>query len=183
MEILDHLRDTPEQGMWLSGMAGSVAPIIAASVISKHQGTHLIIVNEKETAAYYFNDLENILGEKDVSFQRKKVLFFPTSYKKSYDIERTESSNALARAHAVSKLSSSVSTKIILTYPEALAEKLVTRSFLTQNTFRIKLDDEHEIDDVIDYLDDHHFERVDFVIGPGQYSIRGDFEYQDFLIA
>ena len=173
MEILDHLRDTPGQGIWLSGLAGSVASVIAASVITKQQGAHLIIVNEKETAAYYYNDLENILGEKDVSFQRKKVLFFPTSYKKSYDIERTESSNALARAQAVGKLSSSVSTKIIVTYPEALAEKLVTRSFLTKSTFRIKLDDQLEIDDLIDYLDDHHFERLDFVIGPGQYSVRG----------
>jgi transcription-repair coupling factor (superfamily II helicase) len=163
----------PEQPLWLKGTAGSSVAVIAAATIRQRQGTHLFIMNEKEQAAYFYNDLESLFGEKDVSFQRKKVLFFPTSYKKSYDLEHTNSANALERAQAVGKLSSAVSTKIIVTYPEALAEKLVSRSFLSKSTFRIRLGDRLSMDDLIDFLDDQHFERVDFVIGPGQYAIRG----------
>ena len=172
-DILDHLEAGDGRDLWLKGMAGSAVSVISAAVISKLQGTHLFILNEKEQAAYFFNDLESLLDEKGASFQRKKVLFFPSSYKKSHSMDRTDSANALERAQAVGKLSSAVSTKIIVTYPEALAEKLVTRSFLSKSTFRIKQDDTIDMDELIDFLDDQHFEREDFVIGPGQYAVRG----------
>jgi transcription-repair coupling factor (superfamily II helicase) len=154
-------------------MAGSSASVLAATVANHLNGTHLFILNEKEQAAYFLNDLENLLGDIDVSFQRKKVLFFPTSYKKSYDLARTDNTNALERSQVVGKLSSQVATRIIVTFPEALSEKLVTRSFLNKSTFRLRLDDELDMDDLIDFLDEQHFEREDFVIGPGQYAVRG----------
>ena len=97
-KIAGHLTDTNKHGLWLKGMAGSSKAVIPAAVISELEGTHLFILNEKEQAAYFHNDLENLFGEKDVSFQRKKVLFFPTSYKKSYDIMHTDSANALERS-------------------------------------------------------------------------------------
>ncbi len=171
--VIKHLAGGSRQGLWVKGLAGSSIAALSAAVTSKLKGTHLFILNEKEQAAYFFNDLESLFDEKEGSFQRKKVLFFPTSYTKSYDLAHTDNTNALERSQAVGKLSSQVSTKIIITYPEALAEKLVTRSFLSKSTFRIKLDDELDMDELIDFLDEQHFEREDFVIGPGQYAVRG----------
>ena len=171
--LLGHLRSGTGGWYWLNGMAGSSLAAVAAAAIDKMKGTHLFILNEKEQAAYFFNDLENLFDEKDTSFQRKKTLFFPTSYKKSYDLGHTDSTQAMERSQAVGKLTSSVSTRVLVTYPEALAEKLVTRSFIAHNTFRVKLDDEVDMDTLIDFLDEQRFEREDFVIGPGQYAIRG----------
>jgi len=172
-ELTEHLSTGKAEGAWLKGMAGSSIAALSAAVTNSLKGTHLFIMSEKEQAAYFFNDMESLFDEKETNFQRKKVLFFPTSYKKSYDLTRTDSTNALERSQVVGKLSSQVSTKIIVTFPEALAEKLVTRSFLSKSTFRIKLDDVLDMDDLIDFLDEQHFEREDFVIGPGQYAVRG----------
>ena len=171
--ICGHLRQEQSQWFWLNGLAGSSLAVISAATIRGLKGTHLFILNEKEQAAYFFNDLESLFDEKESSFQRKKTLFFPTSYKKSYDLGSTDNTSAMERAQAVGKLASTVSTKVLVTYPEALAEKLVTRSFLTKNSMKIKQDDELDMDDLIDFLDEQHFERVDFVIGPGQYAVRG----------
>jgi transcription-repair coupling factor (superfamily II helicase) len=172
-EISAHLGSGIQEGLWLEGMAGSSASVIAAASIRKLKGTHLFIMNEKERAAYFYNDLENLFGERDSSFQRKKVLFFPTSYKKSYDMLRTDNANALERSQVVGKLSSSASSVVIVTFPEALAEKLVTRSFLSKSTFRIRVEDILEQDDLIEFLERQHFEREDFVTAPGQYALRG----------
>ncbi len=171
--IVGHLNDSSQENLWLKGMAGSSSSVLAAAICREMKGTHLFILNEKEQAAYFYNDLENLFSEGDAGFQRKKVLFFPTSYKKSYDLARTDSANALERSQVVGKLSSALSTRIIISFPEALAEKLVTRSFLSKSTFKIKQDDELDMDELIDFLDEQHFERTDFVIGPGQYAVRG----------
>ncbi|MEE4257129.1 MAG: transcription-repair coupling factor [Bacteroidales bacterium] len=182
-DLMDHLSSGQLQGTWLSGMAGSSVAALSAAVTSGLKGTHLFILNEKEQAAYFFNDLESLFGEKDASFVRKRVHFFPTSYKKSYDLAHTDSTNALERSQVVGKLSSQSSTRIVVTFPEALAEKLVTRSFLSKSTFRTKLDEELDMDELIDFLDEQHFVREDFVIGPGQYAVRGGivdvFSYSD----
>ena len=122
VKLRDHLSGGQLQGVWLSGMAGSSVAALSSAVISGLKGTHLFILNEKEQAAYFFNDLESLFGEKDISFLRKKVHFFPTSYKKSYDLAHTDSTNALERSQVVGKLSSQSSTRIVVTFPEALAE-------------------------------------------------------------
>jgi len=172
-ELIDQLQQSQPNWFWLNGMAGSSLAVMSASAINEMKGTHLFILNEKEQAAYLFNDLESLFDEKDQSFQRKKTLFFPTSYKKSYDLESTDNTNAMERSQAVGKLASTVSTKVLVTYPEALAEKLVTRSFLSKNSMKLRQDDELDMDELIDFLDDQYFERVEFVIGPGQYAVRG----------
>ncbi|MDT8394284.1 MAG: transcription-repair coupling factor [Bacteroidales bacterium] len=172
-ELIDSLKAAGPEWIRINGMAGSSSAVAAASAITQIKGTHLFILNDKERAAYFFNDLESLFEEKDSGFQRKKTLFFPTSYKKSYDLGHTDNTLALERAQAVGKLASAVSVKVLVTYPEALTEKLVTRSFLAKNSFKIRLDDILEMDDLIEFLDEQYFERVDFVIGPGQYAVRG----------
>ena len=156
-ELIDHLSSGQTRGAWLKGLAGSSIAVLSAAVTSGLKGTHLFILNEKEQAAYFFNDLESLFEEKDISFLRKKVHFFPTSYKKSYDLAHTDSTNALERSQVVGKLSSQSSTRIVVTFPEALAEKLVTRSFLSKSTFRIKLEEELDMDELIDFLDEQQF--------------------------
>lgn len=157
----------------LRGLAGSSASLVAASVFAKSQPLMLIILSEKEEAAYFFNDIENLLNEQDVPFHEKKVLFFPTSYRRPYELEKTDNTNVLSRTEVMKRLSTREGGTIVVTYPEALAEKVVTRAYLKKNTLRLNVKESLSIDFVIDLLMEYNFDRVDFVVEPGQFSIRG----------
>lgn len=159
--------------MHLKGLSGSSGAVVAASVFSQNEPLLLIVLTEKEEAAYFFNDLENLLNEQDVPFHKKKVLFFPTSYRRPYELEKTDNTNVLSRTEVMKRLSTREGGSVIVSYPEALAEKVVTRSYLKKNTLRIGINESLSIDFVIDLLNEYNFDRVDFVVEPGQYSLRG----------
>ncbi len=157
----------------LKGLAGSAIPVIVTSGFSNSGKLHIIVLPEKEEAAYFFNDLENLLGEQETPFHKKKVLFFPTTYRRPYEIEKTDNTNVLSRTEVMKRLSTRDGGSLVVTYPEALAEKVVSKAFLKKNTLRLGLGENLSIDFVIDLLMEYSFERVDFVVEPGQFSIRG----------
>jgi transcription-repair coupling factor (superfamily II helicase) len=148
------------------GLAGSAVAFIASSVFKKLSRNQLFILNDKEEAAYFLNDLENLLGE-------NTVYFFPSSYKKAYQIEETDNANVLLRAEVLSKISKSKNPLIVVTYPEALTEKVVTQKHLEKNTLEVRRNDKLSLDFLNDVFHEYGFERVDYVLEPGQYSIRG----------
>lgn len=157
----------------LSGLVGSSLSLVAANVIIECEEISLFILNDKEAAAYFANDLESIFGEKGENFTRKKILFFPTSYKHPYEIENTDSTNLQLRTEVLERISSSKRKTAIVTYPEALAEKVITRKFLAKNTLKVKLGEMVSIDFTIDILMEYGFDRADFVVEPGQFAVRG----------
>jgi transcription-repair coupling factor (superfamily II helicase) len=150
----------------LKGLVGSSTGFIVNGVYQNFPVDQLFILNDKEEAAYFFNDLEQIVGE-------DKVLFFPSSYRRPYQIEETDNSNILLRAEVLNALSKKSSTKLVVTYPDALSEKVVTKKNLEKNTLKIKVDDELSLDFINDAFYEYGFEREDFVVAPGQFSIRG----------
>ena len=126
----------------------------------------LLILNDKEEAAYYLNDLEQLIGEKD-------VLFYPGSYRRPYQIEETDNANVLLRAEVLNRINSRKKPAVIVTYPDALFEKVVTRKELDKNTLKIKLEDTLSLDFLNEVLFEYQFKRVDFVTEPGEFSVRG----------
>lgn len=163
----DHFR------LQLKGLAGSAPAVTAASVFANSGPLHLIILPEKEAAAYFFNDLENLLEEQETPFHKKKVLFFPTTYRRPYEIEKTDNTNVLSRTEVMKRIGTREGGSLVVTYPEALAEKVVSKAYLKRNTLRLGLGESLSIDFVIDLLTEYNFEREDFVVEPGQFSIRG----------
>ena len=85
----------------------------------------MAIFNDKEEAAYYLNDLERLIGE-------DHVLFYPGSYRRPYQIEETDNANVLLRAEVLNRINSRKKPAVIVTYPDALFEKVVTRKELEQ---------------------------------------------------
>jgi transcription-repair coupling factor (superfamily II helicase) len=164
-ETTEHL-NLKQRHISLQGIAGSAGTFIVSSVFKKLDKNHLLILNDKEEAAYFLNDLENLLGE-------NIVFFFPSSYRKAYQVEETDNANVLLRAEVLSKISKSRLPYIIVTYPEALTEKVVTQKHLEKNTLEIKRNDKLSLDFLNDVFHEYGFERVDYVLEPGQYSIRG----------
>lgn len=172
-DIVASLNSDENSRLHLKGLAGSSVALVAASVFVKNDPLFLVILSDKEEAAYFFNDMENLLLEEDIPFHKKKVLFFPTTYRRPYEPEKTDNTNILSRTEVMKRLGTREGGTIVVTYPEALAEKVVSRSYLKKNTLRLSVKDSLSIDFVIDLLMEYNFERVDFVIEPGQFSLRG----------
>ncbi len=146
--------------------------MVAASTILDTTGQHLFVLPDKESAAYFCNDLEYLLLQRDLDFTQKKILFYPTSYRRPYEIEKTDNANVLLRSEVITK-SGTAKRLAIVSYPEALIEKVVTRSFLSKNTFNLSIKEGLDVDFLLEFLTDYQFERVDFVLEPGQFSVRG----------
>ena len=154
----------------LSGSSKAYVVVTAASIIGKH---NFIICSDKERAAYFYNDIENILGEKDLDYSKKQVLFYPTSYKRPYQPEKADNTYILSRTEVLQRISTSNRKTIIVSYPEALSEKVITRKVMSKNTFKISVGENISMDSLTDALVNFNFEHVDFVVEPGQFAIRG----------
>ncbi|ARV11687.1 transcription-repair coupling factor [Gilvibacter sp. SZ-19] len=150
----------------LSGLHGSAFSIVVAQLFKETDLPFLCVFNDKEEAAYHLNDLEQLVGEQD-------VLFFPGSYRRPYQIEETNNANVLLRSEVLNRINSRKKPALIVTYPEALFEKVVTRKELERNTLSVKVGDELSLDFVNEVLFSYQFKRVDFVTEPGEFSVRG----------
>lgn len=150
----------------IKGAVGSSVAMIAAALIEDLQGDHLFILEDKETAAYFFNDLEYLLPG-------RKVLFYPRSARVPYQAENTENSNIAMRAEVLSEIQKQKGNSITVSFPEALAEKVVTRRKLSEQTFNIHLEESYSMEFIDEVMQEYGFEKVDYVYEPGQYSIRG----------
>ena len=164
--IIQQFQNHEQSHVHLKGLVGSSPAFVANGVYQNFPVDQLFILNDKEEAAYFFNDLEQIVGE-------EKVLFFPSSYRRPYQIEDTDNSNILLRAEVLNALSKKNSSKLVVTYPDALSEKVITKKTLEKNTLKMKVEDEFSLDFINEALYEYGFEREDFVVAPGQFSIRG----------
>ncbi len=150
----------------LEGLYGSSKAIVLSAAFTKTQITHLAILPEKEDAAYFYNDLVSLLGE-------ESVFFFPSTYKRSVQYEQTEPANIVLRTEVLNHLASGKRKGIIVSYPESVMEKVVSKKNLKRNTFNIGKGDKISLEFLEEMLHEYNFVRTDFVYEPGQYSIRG----------
>ncbi len=167
------LNNSGKNRLNLNGLLGSSAAIALTAVSKTVPAIHLVVLSDKESAVYFSNDTENLLGEIDEAFHRKHVLFYPTSYKKPYEPEHTDNSNVLLRTEVLKRISTRGKETIIITYPEALTEKVVNRKYLEKSTLKLKLGETVDLDFVYDLLDEYGFIRTDYVVEPGQFALRG----------
>jgi transcription-repair coupling factor (superfamily II helicase) len=165
-QIVARLLENNQVKMQLSGLLGSALSFVIRSVFKKAELPFLIVLNNKEEAAYYLNDLEQMIGEQD-------VLFYPGSYRRPYQIEETDNANVLLRAEVLNRINSRKKPAVIVTYPEALFEKVVTRKELDKNTLKVAVGDKISIDFINEVLFEYEFKRVDFITEPGEFSVRG----------
>ena len=165
-QIAARLLENNQVKMHLSGLMGSALSFVIRSVFKKSELPFLVVLNNKEEAAYYLNDLEQMIGDQD-------VLFYPGSFRRPYQIEDTDNANVLLRAEVLNRINSRKKPAIIVTYPEALFEKVVTRKELDKNTLKVAVGDKISIDFINEVLFEYEFKRVDFITEPGEFSVRG----------
>ncbi len=155
-----------EKNIGVNGLVGSSLSLVIAELFRTSEIPYLLILNDKEDAAYHLNDLENLLGDQN-------VLFYPGSYRRPYQIDETDNANVLLRSEVLNRINSRRKPAIIVTYPEALFEKVVTRRELEKNTLKLKVGEEVSVDFVNEVLFEYRFKRTDFVTEPGEFSVRG----------
>ena len=150
----------------IKGLAGSSAAFVVANVVKQTDRHHLIVLTDREEAAYFLSDLELLVG-------KKKVLFFPMSYRRPYELEETDNSNVIQRGEVLNALQGGTGHQVIVTYPKALAEKVTSKRLLKQNTFQVSVGEKLSLDFINEMLHVYNFDRVDQVYEPGQFAIRG----------
>ena len=165
--VADAIKPNHAFRLKLKGLVGSLDAVVAASVYGLNHQNHLFVLHDKEEAAYFYNDLQNLL-------QGKEVLFFPTSYKRPYQFDETENANILQRAEILNRINNkAASGELIVTYPEALTEKVINKKSLRENTFSTKVGEQVDVTFLEELLTTYDFEKTDFVYEAGQFSIRG----------
>ena len=155
-----------ENKIHLKGLIGSSLSFVVNSLFQKTELPFLMIFEDKEAAAYYLNDLEQLIGDKE-------VLFYPGSFRIPYQIEDVDNANVLLRAEVLNRINSRKKPAIIVTYPESLFEKVVTKKELEKNTLKVAVGDKISIDFINEVLFEYEFKRVDFITEPGEFSVRG----------
>lgn len=148
------------------GLVGSSRTLIASAVAEQVPGHHVFVLEDKEAAAYFLNDLEQLYPGENT------ILFYPASYRVPYQLEETDNANVVARAEVLEKINNGRNCRIV-TYPQALFERVPTQKRLTEHTLRVERGKKYSIDFMNEVLLEYGFERVDFVYEPGQFSIRG----------
>jgi len=164
--VFDKIATPSAQKIHLKNLIGSSDALIAATCFENTKTGMLFILHDKEEAFYFQNDLQNFLPNKEIHF-------FPTSYKKPYQYEETDNANVLQRAEVLNTINSTDEPLIIVSYPEALTEKVITKKTLTNNTFKITVGDNLDIAFLSEWLQSFDFDRNDFVYEAGQFSVRG----------
>lgn len=182
VELLDRYREDPRcfsianritmshpAPMQMEGLSGSAPAFLIAAVFQHNitaQLNHVVVMRDAEEAAYFHNTLENITKALD-------LFYFPSSFKSNKDFRHLNSSHVMLRAEALTKWASGGNKKILVTYPEALFEKVALPENLTKNIIQIKQAQTLDVNGLLEQLVTLGFSSTDFVYEPGQFALRG----------
>src|SRR5215213_1334028 len=170
-QLADKLSFAQPQKIRLKNLRGSSSQFVAAAVFLHPfcaQLNHLFICNDAEDAAYFHNTLENLT-------QALNIFYFPSSFKNRKNYRLLNSSHVMLRTEALSRFAAQQGNRVgaLVTYPEALFEKVVVSKTISENIIHIKTNDVLNADELFEKLVNYGFERTDFVYEPGQFAVRG----------
>ena len=165
-ETVEKANAPPGEKIHLHGFIGSSKAVFLGNFFLQVKKNITVFLNNREEAAYFYNDL-NSLGFEE------HTLFFPSSCKRSIQYDQPDHENIMQRTEVLNKISSKGKTCIIITYPEAVVETVISKAGLELNTLKLALGDKISIEFISEFLYEYGFERVSFVYEPGQFAVRG----------
>ncbi|MCU7548467.1 transcription-repair coupling factor [Chitinophagaceae bacterium LB-8] len=169
--LADRLTFAQPQHIAAKNLRGSASQFVAAAIFlhpACSQLNHVFVCNDEEEAAYFHNTLENLT-------EALNILYFPSSFKNRKNYRLLNSSHVMLRTEALTKFSAGTGNRVgaLVTYPEALFEKVVIPKAISSNIISIKTNDVLDTDELFEKLVNFGFERTDFVYEPGQFAVRG----------
>ena len=159
---------TERARLQLSGLVGSSAAFAATAITGRHRGIHVFVLNDKEEAAYFLNDLQTLRGKDE-----PEPLFFPAPSRGPYDPEGHHDGERVTRTEVLEELMRGRRRLTIVTHAEALAPLVVGRERMKRHTLKVKRGEQLPTDTLLEWLQETGFEAADFVYEPGQFSLRG----------
>lgn len=165
-DICNSLNNNELNKIYIKGLSGSSQALFIGAVFKKLNKNFVCILPEKEEAAHFYSDLVSVLGEQN-------VLFFPSTYRRKYNSNNVSIANSVSRTSVLEKISQSNNCLLIVTHPEALAEKVVSKKAFNENTLILHKNEKVTLNFIEEVLTSYNFERTDFVFQPGQYALRG----------
>ena len=168
-ELGERISMSAPERIHLSGLQGSASAFLLAAAHQRSDFStmnHLVVLDSAESATYFHNALESLTGALD-------LFYFPASYKSPRDFIRLSSSHVMLRTEALMRFSRGGNKKILVTYPQALLEKVESATQYADHVITIKTGDSLDVPALLLKLDAHRFQRTDFVYEPGQFAIRG----------
>ncbi|MDL2243899.1 transcription-repair coupling factor [Parabacteroides sp. OttesenSCG-928-J18] len=160
------LQKNDTRNIFLKGLHGSAATMAFASLFSQGNHCFVCILNDMEEAGYFYHDLMQLTSGEE-------IYFFPSAYRRSIKYGHIDAANEILRTEVLSMLQNPAKSFVIVTYPDALAERVITREVLKENTLKIHVAEKLDNIFVSDVLESYGFEQVDYVYEPGQYALRG----------
>ena len=151
--------------IFLDGLVGSSAPMLFASLIKKCRPQVLFILQDAEEAGYFYHDLTQLLGDND-------VLFFPSSYRRAIKYAQRDAASEILRTEVLARLTSGAAGYIV-TYPEALAEMVVSKKSFDARQLVLEKGQVIAVGEIEKTLHEFGFREVDYVYEPGQFALRG----------
>ena len=170
---VDALMKLREEGskksVFLEGLIGSSAATILSGFNKRAPGqTLLVVMNDAEEAGYFYHDMVQLTGDSN-------ILFFPSSFRRAMKYGQEDDANRILRTEVMSRLANRRRTEgvVIVTHPDALAEKVVSQSHLEEKTLTISVGDNISRDNVEKRLAALKFKEVTYVYEPGEFAVRG----------
>lgn len=150
----------------IKGIVGSYLSIFAVSLFKKSDCNFIYILDDAESAGYFYHDLVQIMGT-------QQIFFYPSAYKRAIKFGQVDPASEILRTEVLTKLQTNVEPAIIVTYPEAISEKVVSKDSLKENTLQVSVGEKLDSIFVSEILDSQGFEYTEYVYEPGQYAVRG----------
>lgn len=159
------LEDSSVRTIFLGGLHASATALFVSSFLRESKRTFVFVLSDLEEAGYFYHDLTQINGD-------EHILFFPSSYRRAIKYGQKDAANEILRTEVLSRLQKG-EPLCIVTYPDALAEKVVSQEELTEKTLKLSVGEHVDTEFITEVLADYGFEHVDYVYEPGQYAVRG----------
>ena len=165
-KALHLLNDASVHHLFCGGLCASAASLFATALLQRAAGPFVFILDDLESAGYFYHDLTQVLGS-------ERVLFFPSSFRRAIKYGQKDAGNEILRTEVLSRLQKQEEGLCVVTYPDALAEKVVSRGELTEKTLKLHVGERVDLSFVTEVLRSYGFEFVDYVYEPGQFAVRG----------
>ena len=139
------IKEEQTNEIWLKNLKASAAPLLFSSVAKSSNEVFVFILSDADEAGYFYHDLHQLQGE-------KQVMFFPSSYKRAVKYGQRDAANEILRTEVLATLSRRESQNnlneqplFLVTYPEALAEMVVSKSFINDKIISLKVSQSYDI--------------------------------------
>ncbi|KAA6318539.1 Transcription-repair-coupling factor, partial [termite gut metagenome] len=159
------LKDLSLRHIYCKGLYASSSSLFFSSLAGSAH-TFLFILNDLEEAGYFYHDMTQLLG-------MERILFFPSSFRRAVKYRQKDAANEILRTEVLSRLQKGEQGLCIVTYPDAMAEKVVSKQKLNERTLQLHVGEHVNTAFIMDILREYDFEYTDYVYEPGQYAVRG----------